>query len=192
MTDLADMRALGFKSVADFQAAWNLGTRLKIDGTLGPKTTEAVRISTVRRHGGHPDISQNFSASEFSCKCGGTLPGCRKTLLMRDLLMSLEILRDEFKLTNISILSGYRCPRHNKAVGGAEFSEHQYGAACDPVFSRTLTLAQVRSLDKFSGIGSKRGLPHRVTHVDRRDVTGEHNRTHGTVTKPTIWYYPGS
>lgn len=185
MTTLTDLRALGFRRIEDFQRAWNLGPALKPDGIIGPKTLLAVKESTARHHAGEGDISAHFSASEFSCKCGGKLTGCRKTLVRRELLDSLEKLRAHFEIT-ITIVSGYRCPKHNDQVKGAEDSQHLHGTAADTEFN--LNLAQVKGQRLFAGIGSKRSLPHRVTHVDRRDIISGHD---ATVSNPDLWYYAG-
>jgi hypothetical protein len=187
VTTLTDLRSLGFRRIADFQTAWNLGPALHVDGIIGPKTAIAVEKSRKLHAAGKPDISENFSVSEFACHCGGKLTGCRKVLVHRSLLAGLEELRT---ITGtVDLVCGYRCPKHNHAVGGADDSQHMYGTACDPNISANL--AEVKKLKVFSGIGSKRSMPHRVTHVDVRHVYAEHNGTHGRPNDPTLWYYPG-
>lgn len=189
MSTLSDIReTLGFKTVAAFQTAWNLGPELRADGQIGPKTTAAVRESIDRHHANAGDISAHFNVAEFKCHCGGKLPGCRLVLIHRDLLIGLERLRAEYN-HQVHILDGYRCPRHNASVAGsASASQHQFGLACDPQ-GLDMGQAAVRRLGVFSGIGSKRANPHRVEHVDVRHVSAEHNLTHSTVHRPALWYY---
>lgn len=184
---IPEIALLGFTRVCDFQAAWNLGLPLVVDDVAGPKTRAAAGRSARRHVDELPDISLNFSAHQFACHCGGKLEGCRKTLVRRGLLISLEGLH-RILHHPIEILDGYRCPAHNKAVGGAADSQHLYGCAIDPVM--TEGLARVRELQLFSGIGAKETGAHRVTHVDRRDISG-HNHAGATVTRPTVWFYPG-
>lgn len=181
------LAVLGFRSVKAFQEAWNLGAKLVPDGVDGVLTQAAMRVSMQRHIAGLGDISAHYSADEFRCHCGGKLKGCQLTLVKRELLQSLETARKTFGA--IGVVSGYRCPLHNAAVDGADGSQHLYGTAAD--VSIRDGLASVRRLDLFSGIGSKVVAPHRVTHVDRRDVGG-HNTTHGTVNRPTLWTYPGA
>lgn len=187
MTDyVAQLRLLGFTSGRDFQAAYNLGPALVRDGIVGPKTRGALAVSVGRHHEDRPDISPHFSARSFACHCGGQLVGCRRTLVLRPLLQSLESLRTLDP--TIGIGSGYRCPSHNREVGGANASQHLYGTAADVEINGTVD--QVRALHLFAGIGYKAKAPHRVTHVDRRDQS-EHNTTKGTQKAPTLWTYPG-
>lgn len=70
------------------------------------------------------DLSQHFYRHEFACRC------CGKAVVSPELIASLEALRDRIG-TPIHILSGYRCPEHNRAVGGAASSEHLLGKAAD-------------------------------------------------------------
>lgn len=74
-------------------------------------------------------LSANFKVSEFRCK--GT--GCCDTILIDDeLVATLQKIRDHFGVA-ITINSGYRCPAHNKKVGGASASQHVKGKAADIV-----------------------------------------------------------
>lgn len=70
------------------------------------------------------DLSQNFSAWEFKCQCGqvGTID--------KKLLMVLEKVR-ALKGKPLRIVSGWRCIRHNRAVGGIRTSQHLFGRAVD-------------------------------------------------------------
>lgn len=72
-------------------------------------------------------LSAHFSTLDFDCQC--PRPECRTTLIDGDLVDSLETLWDlagSFKIT-----SGYRCPAHNKEIGGVKSSQHCLGKAAD-------------------------------------------------------------
>ena len=58
-------------------------------------------------------ISENFNLKEFACKCG-----CNQVMLHSELLKRLQQIRTMTGLP-VRINSGYRCPIHNKLVGGA-------------------------------------------------------------------------
>lgn len=177
MTSIA---ALGFTRVHDFQAAWNLGPALVVDGIVGPKTTAALQASL--RAGGR--ISAHFTAGEFACHCEGTLAGCRQTVVLRQLLQSLEALR--VHTGPLRVVSGYRCPKYNAKVGGASNSQHMVGAAAD--IPPKLSIAVVQAMHLFAGIGYQAD-GGRVVHVDRRDAGGR-NLTGGSRARPTTWTYP--
>jgi uncharacterized protein YcbK (DUF882 family) len=87
-------------------------------------------------------LTPNFTWAEFACRCGqcgGEFPKSVRNQLLR-LAPALQALRD--KVGPVRITSGYRCPRHNTAVGGARASQHVLGLAAD-IVSRTHAPAQL-------------------------------------------------
>ncbi|MEQ2846314.1 YcbK family protein, partial [Bilophila wadsworthia] len=64
---------------------------------------------------------------EFRCKCGC---GAGMEKMDADLLHLLDEARD-LAGTPFSLTSAYRCPKHNKAVGGVPTSAHTRGYAVD-------------------------------------------------------------
>ena len=183
------------QALRDFQAGWNLGSPLVIDGLLGPNTSAALTSSNTRRKAGLSTASAHFSFSEFACKCGGKYSACRRIngegsvghdkWVLRILMANLEVLRSKYYRNGMSIVSGYRCDGHNQAVGGASSSQHRYGAAAD--VSPVASTSQVKALKQFAGIGYQ-GSTGKVRHVDRRDYSG-HNTTGASISNPTTWVY---
>lgn len=170
----------------------------KADGYMGPKTREALKRfkrayagadptvrklyvngrltrNTRRALRALPYLSPHFKYSEFDSNGDGTC------YVRRELLFALEKLR---KTTGpIRIVSGYRDPAYNKAIGGATSSQHLYGMAAD--IGVPITLAKLKSLQIFSGIGHKNGT---IRHVDVRHL-GPNNTTGGSPSAPTTWEY---
>lgn len=101
------------------------------------------------------DLRKNFSAYEF--RCGD---GCGLTNPTPELLDALQRLRDAVGKP-LTIVSGSRCVRHNRAVGGATNSQHPRGRAAD-IPGGYATPVQVRDAG-FHGCGMRGG---RVIHVD--------------------------
>lgn len=122
-------------------------------------------------------LSRHFLLSEFSCKCGN----CQTTVEDVDmyLVQQLQRLRDSFGLP-IKIASGYRCPEHNKAIGGAKNSQHMQGKAVDistanlPATERYRLIQLIFRVGAFRGIGIGGGK----LHVDVRRTDS-----------PVMWYY---
>jgi len=102
------------------------------------------------------------------------------------LLARLDALGDRLG-EPIPIISGYRDPAHNAAIGGAKFSQHVLACAVDLDYDYGLTIDVARDLG-FSGIGSVEGTD-RVVHVDVR-AEGPSNGTGAAVGAPTYWTYP--
>ena len=74
-------------------------------------------------------ISEHFRASEFRCKCGKP----HDFLLADELVRNLERLRSELNCKSVHVSSGYRCPAHDKAVGGKGNGKHTQGLAADVI-----------------------------------------------------------
>lgn len=73
--------------------------------------------------------SPYFKEAEFRCKCG-KCEGFPPEGISPVLIGLLTNIRKRYDHP-IIIKSGYRCPDHNKAVGGAKASQHMYGRAAD-------------------------------------------------------------
>lgn len=65
-----------------------------------------------------------FRPEEFACPC------CGRVMVAVGLVLLLDILRASLG-RRLIITSGYRCPKHNAEVHGAETSRHLLGAAAD-------------------------------------------------------------
>jgi len=163
-----------------FQQGWAYGTPLAEDGIVGPKTIAALKVSFAALSAGKGTASQHFSFREFACKCNGTYSNCSRVWVRRELVSALETLRSSYYKTGLVVVSGCRCQRHNRAVGGASASQHMNGTAADVV--PVATVAQVRALKRFSGLGYvKTG---RVSHVDMRHLVSA-----GSTSQPVTWAY---
>ena len=69
-------------------------------------------------------LSPSFRVREFACK------GSDAVLIDDELVVLLQCIREHFGKP-VHITSGYRTAAHNRAVGGAVYSQHQYGRAAD-------------------------------------------------------------
>ena len=90
-------------------------------------------------------ITENFSREEFVCKCGCGLMAINPAIVQR-----LQVIRDIVGKP-ISILSGYRCKKHNEEVGGAKESQHMMGNAVDFNIEEHSMGHLAIMLDKWSG-----------------------------------------
>lgn len=85
-----------------------------------------MAVKTYKK-GSTAKLSTNFSVHEFACNGSGC---CSEVLIDTDLVSILQKIRTHFgKAVNIS--SAYRCPTHNKKIGGVSASQHTKGKAAD-------------------------------------------------------------
>lgn len=113
-------------------------------------------------------VSEHFVSTEFDCHGSGC---CSQTVVNEKLIEYLEKIRSHFNAP-ITITSPYRCPTHNRRVGGAVGSRHEKGDACDIVVKGVAPrlVAQYAESIGILGIGlyetSKDGY---FVHIDTRD-----------------------
>jgi len=85
----------------------------------------AVKKYSLKKDG-QKRLQPNFRVREFASQDGED-----KILIDLVLVEYLQKLRDCLQLSSMEIVSGYRTPARNKAVGGANGSQHLKGKAVD-------------------------------------------------------------
>ena len=130
---------------------------------LGPAASDRVMdvlgsgINDVR-------LTRNFNLREFQCKGGSCCSGA--VAIDPELVRRLQSMRDEVGAP-ITINSGYRCPEHNRQVGGASNSQHLTGRAADIVMSG-MSIEESRRLAEKYFANDGVGYANTFTHVDTR------------------------
>jgi uncharacterized protein YcbK (DUF882 family) len=105
-------------------------------------------------------LAQHFRAEELECGCDRD--ECKSVVVHWALIRLLERMRKQIAQP-LYVSSGYRCPQHNQAVGGAPSSLHLAGMAADVQASTSIEhLASVAEAVGAGGIG----LYPRHLHVD--------------------------
>jgi hypothetical protein len=136
----------------------------KVDTTIDGKYNKGEKVK----------LSANFSSSEFDCHGKGC---CSETLVDQTLVNYLQKIRSHFgKAVNIS--SGYRCPVHNKNVGGATGSRHAKGQAAD-IYINGVAPAEIAKYAESIGI---KGIGLYETNKDGHFVHID------TRTTKSFWY----
>ncbi len=130
----------------------------------------AKLVFPIDRHGPGMNaiqIAENFRLREFQCSCCGVVK------MDPELIRRLQAMRDEIGQPLI-INSGYRCPEHNQAVGGAKDSQHIHGRAAD-ISCPSIQIGRLHTLaEKYfpdGGVGKYLGY----VHVDTRGVKARWN-----------------
>jgi uncharacterized protein YcbK (DUF882 family) len=117
-------------------------------------------------------VSAHFDSSEFGSHDGDIYPSEWIETRLKPLAVVLEAIRAKVGKP-IKILSGYRSPAHNKAIGGADKSQHMQGRAADlqvegltgrQLYAIVLSMYQHAEIH-IGGLGSYETF----CHVDIRD-----------------------
>ena len=139
-------------------------------------------------------LSPHFNVREFRCQCGQP----HETLIASELIDKLEALYTALNCSKIIVTSGYRCPEHDKAVGGTSSGQHTKGTAADvccygqdgqPISSKTVC-CKAQDLG-FTGIANITAA-YQYTHLDVRTSGkwyGDEIHGNGTVTDDFYKYF---
>lgn len=117
-------------------------------------------------------LTKNFSVKELACKCG-----CGQAPMDKGFLVKLQDLRDKWGKA-LEINSGYRCAKHNAAIGGAQSSRHLSGDAVDIDITDMSGSEKLEFLKLIISMGwTGIGLHRSFYHVDTRPG------------KQLLWFY---
>lgn len=136
-------------------------------------------------------MSTHFNSSEFRCKCGQV----HDYIIDTTLVDKLEELYSVLGASKGIISSGYRCPTHDRAVGGNGSGQHTKGTACDIIFydkdnkpiSSKIVSCKAQDLG-FGGIANI-NTAYTYTHLDVRSGYKYYgNEIYGTNTVTNNFY----
>lgn len=118
--------------------------------------------------GSNAKVSDNFKVSEFACKGRGC---CSTVKIDKQLVIYVQKIRDHFGKP-VTINSGYRCSKHNSAVGGTSGSKHTKGMAADIVVDgvKPAEVAKYAESLGIKGIGLYEGSDGNFVHIDTRTI----------------------
>ncbi len=120
-------------------------------------------------------LTPNFGLAELRCRCGCSAEPALVASLTR-VAQALEQLRTTIGRP-VQVVSGHRCPRRNRQVGGSPRSQHMAGTAVD-VQVKGMTGVQVREVMERliaagqvpdGGIGTYADRPWTL-HYDQRSI----------------------
>jgi len=79
-------------------------------------------------------VSPHFKLKQFLCKQDSEYP--KYLILKEKLLLKLELILEKvnqkgYRCDTFHVMSGYRTPYYNKAIGNVKYSRHIYGGAAD-------------------------------------------------------------
>lgn len=111
-------------------------------------------------------LTKDFTLEEFRCPC---CSGIKDSLQFRAFVSHLQEARQNAGVPFL-ITSGYRCPKHNKEVGGINESAHTKGVAADiHAASSSTKFAIIKGLLSagFRRIGISKTFIHADMDVDK-------------------------
>lgn len=166
----SDVVLMNFERPAN--AASKKKERADISQVYYNKFAKGVENTTMAtntfKKGQKTKLSENFNSLEFDCHGNGC---CSETIINPQLVEYVQKIRDHFG-KSITVTSGYRCPVHNKRIGGATGSRHSKGDAADIVVQGVAPreVAKYAESIGIKGIGLyETSADGHFTHVDTRD-----------------------
>ena len=129
--------------------------------------TEVICFSKSKE--GNVHVSPNFKVKEFACKDGSDV-----VFICPRLVEILQKIRTHFGKA-VTINSAYRTSTYNKKVGGATYSQHQYGTAADIVVKGINPKDVAKYVETLMPNTGGVGIYSTFTHVDVREVKSRWN-----------------
>jgi hypothetical protein len=115
-------------------------------------------------------LSPHFRLQDFLCKQPGGYP--KYVVLREALIVKLEMLlrvvrRHGFDVNTLHLMSGYRTPSYNKAIGNVPYSMHLFGGAADVIAD--IDLNHDHLIDRQDAVALA-GLVDELEHDSDSDV----------------------
>lgn len=132
-------------------------------------------------------ISPHFNSNEFQCPCGQK----HDILIDLKLVDRLEELYSKLDCDSIIIINGYRCRKHDKAIGGSGMGIHTKGKAVDiicrskdKIGDTPITISSIDVSCEAQNIGFDGIInvdnTYTTTHLDMRGSKWYGDETQGT------------
>ena len=129
---------------------------------------QVVKVYSKAKEG-NVRLSKNFTVKEFACS-----DGTDTVFISLALVNLLQKIRDHFGKAVI-INSAYRTEAHNKAIGGATYSQHKYGLAADIHINGVTPKEIAAYVETLMPSSGGIGIYKSFTHVDVRWVKSRWN-----------------
>ena len=129
---------------------------------------QVVKVYSKAKEG-NVRLSKNFTVKEFACS-----DGTDTVFISLALVNLLQKIRDHFGKVVI-INSAYRTEAHNKAIGGATYSQHKYGLAADIHINGVTPKEIAAYVETLMPSSGGIGIYKSFVHVDVRRVKSRWN-----------------
>lgn len=129
---------------------------------------QVVKVYSKAKEG-NVRLSKNFTVKEFACS-----DGTDTVFISLVLVNLLQKIRDHFGKAVI-INSAYRTEAHNKAIGGATYSQHKYGLAADIHINGVTPKEIAAYVETLMPSSGGIGIYKSFVHVDVRRVKSRWN-----------------
>lgn len=129
---------------------------------------QVVKVYSKAKEG-NVRLSKNFTVKEFACS-----DGTDTVFISLALVNLLQKIRDHFGKAVI-INSAYRTEAHNKAIGGATYSQHKYGLAADIHINGVTPKEIAAYVETLMPSSGGIGIYKSFCHIDVRRVKSRWN-----------------
>jgi hypothetical protein len=135
-------------------------------------------------------VSPHFTLKQFLCKEDATRTFPKYVLLKERLLLKLEAVLEHVnelgvKVETLNVMSSYRTPYYNHAIGDVKYSMHQWGSAAD-IYIDPEKKNRMNDLNR-DGRVDVQDAKFLYDEIEQMLSTKEHRRFEGG-----LGYYPGT
>ncbi len=134
--DSIDIHLFVMVPASQVKAGWLNGYRIGNYPAPSSRYVPPKGFVEVTKENQDTDVSPHFKLKQFICKQDPVKDFPKYVVLEERLVLKLEAILEHvnrlgFSADTLNVMSGYRTPYYNHAIGDVQYSMHQWGGAAD-------------------------------------------------------------
>jgi uncharacterized protein YcbK (DUF882 family) len=134
--DSVDIHVFVLVPASEVKNGWLNGYRIGSYPPASARYTPPTGFVEVTKDNEDTKVSPHFRLNQFLCKQDSLAEFPKYVVLEQRLLLKLETILERvnrmgFSTDTLHVMSAYRTPYYNHAIGDVKYSQHQWGSAAD-------------------------------------------------------------